>query len=114
MGLRIAVVEDDLLVRDGIVRLLCTTPDLDVVASCGDFDEGVAAIESEDPDVGPTDIRMQEQFADRRGAFLTKRTEEKNVNSIFLKLGLGHADDVSERVKAALIFVAETHTSPVA
>jgi hypothetical protein len=45
---------------------------------------------------------------------LTKRTVEKNLNAIFLKLGGGRADDVSKRVKAALIFLAETHTSPVA
>lgn len=35
--------------------------------------------------------------------FLTKRSVEKNVNAIFLKLGPGHAEDVSRRVKAALI-----------
>jgi len=40
--------------------------------------------------------------------FLTKRSVEKHVNSIFLKLGLGSAEDVSKRVKAALIFLAET------
>lgn len=46
--------------------------------------------------------------------FLTKRTVEKSINTIFLTLDPGHADDVSTRVKAALIFLAETHTSPVA
>jgi DNA-binding NarL/FixJ family response regulator len=46
--------------------------------------------------------------------FLTKRSIEKHVNSIFVKLGLGNADDVSKRVKAALIFLVETHSSPVA
>ncbi len=39
---------------------------------------------------------------------LTKRSVEKHVNSIFLKLDIGDADDVSKRVKAALIFLAET------
>jgi len=43
---------------------------------------------------------------------LTKRTVEKNVNSIFLKLGLGDADHVSKRVKAVLIFLAETQARP--
>jgi DNA-binding NarL/FixJ family response regulator len=45
--------------------------------------------------------------------YLTKRSIEKHVNAIFLKLGLGNADDVSKRVKAALIFLVETHSSPV-
>jgi len=38
---------------------------------------------------------------------LTKRAVEKHINSIFLKLGLADADDVSKRVKAALLFLAE-------
>jgi DNA-binding NarL/FixJ family response regulator len=226
MSFRIVVAEDDLLVREGIIRLLSTAPDIDVVASCGDYDEAVAAVEREAPDVVLTDIRMpptrtdegislarrlrashpttgvvvvsqysepdqvlglfeagsdrrayllKERISDRKtlvsairsvaaggssvdpkivdvlvfvrsgdgettrldeltprerdvlaaiaegktnsaiadDLVLTKRTVEKNVNSIFLKLGLGDADDVSKRVKAALIFLAETHKGPV-
>jgi DNA-binding NarL/FixJ family response regulator len=43
---------------------------------------------------------------------LTKRAVEKHINSIFMKLGLVDAEDVSKRVKAALVFLAETHTTP--
>jgi DNA-binding NarL/FixJ family response regulator len=39
---------------------------------------------------------------------LTKRGVEKHINSIFVKLGLAGAEDVSRRVKAALLFLAET------
>ena len=224
MVLRVVVAEDDLLVREGIVRLLSLAPDFDVVASCDDYEALVAAVEQHDPDVVLTDIRMpptstdegirlarqlrvthpevgvvvvsqysdadqvlglfeggsdgrgyllKERIHDRAvlvsairsvaaggssidpriidvlvyarsgGAssrlgkltprerevlaeiaqgksnsvigeelFLTKRSVEKHVNSIFLKLGLGNADDVSKRVKAALIFLADTHSSP--
>jgi DNA-binding NarL/FixJ family response regulator len=225
MPLRVVVAEDDLLVREGIIRLLSTADDLEVVASCADYDEAVAAVETQDPDVVLTDIRMpptrsdegirlarrlrashpatgvvvvsqysaadhvlglfeagsdrrayllKEHISDRaalvsairavasggssvdpkivdvlvfahagggvtsrldelapreRGVLaaiaqgksnasiaeelsLTKRTVEKNVNSIFLKLALGHADDVSKRVKAVLIFLAETDATP--
>ena len=38
---------------------------------------------------------------------LTKRAVEKHINSIFLKLNLSDADDVSKRVKATLMFLAE-------
>jgi DNA-binding NarL/FixJ family response regulator len=38
---------------------------------------------------------------------LTKRAVEKHINAIFLKLGLSEAMDVSRRVKAALIYLAE-------
>jgi DNA-binding NarL/FixJ family response regulator len=37
---------------------------------------------------------------------LTKRAIEKHINAIFLKLDLTYADDVSRRVKAALIYLA--------
>jgi DNA-binding NarL/FixJ family response regulator len=40
--------------------------------------------------------------------FLTKRAVEKHINAIFLKLGLADAHDVSKRVKAALMLLAET------
>ncbi|MBV9167656.1 MAG: response regulator transcription factor [Solirubrobacterales bacterium] len=39
--------------------------------------------------------------------FLTKRAVEKHVNSIFSKLNLPETQDVSRRVKATLIFLAE-------
>jgi DNA-binding NarL/FixJ family response regulator len=42
---------------------------------------------------------------------LTKRAVEKHINAIFLKLGLTYATDVSRRVKAALIYLAETDTT---
>jgi len=38
---------------------------------------------------------------------LTKRAVEKHINSIFLKLDLSESEDVSKRVKAALLFLAE-------
>ena len=38
---------------------------------------------------------------------LTKRAVEKHINSIFLKLNLAYAEDVSKRVKAALLFLAD-------
>lgn len=220
MAIRIVVAEDNLLVREGIVRLLSSAADLDVVRACEDYDSVLSAVEEDGPDVVLTDIKMPPtstdegirlarelrvshplmgvvvvsqysepdhvlalfgEGSDRRayllkdrlhdravllsairsvaaGAslvdskiidlllfvrsggtssrlaeltlrerdvlaeiakgksnaviadelFLTKRSVEKLVNGIFLKLGLGSANDVSKRVKAALIFLAET------
>lgn len=224
VALRIVVAEDNLLVREGIVRLLSGAADMDVVRACDDYDEVLSAIDEEEPDVVLTDIRMppsstdegirlaqqlrarhpkigvvvvsqysepdhvlglfkdgsdrraylfKERLHDRSvllsairsvaaGAssvdpkivdilvaarsdatnsrlgeltprerevlaaiaegksnaviadelFLTKRSVEKHVNSIFLKLALGSADDISKRVKAALMFLAETRQAP--
>jgi DNA-binding NarL/FixJ family response regulator len=46
--------------------------------------------------------------------FLTKRAVEKHINAIFLKLGLADAQDVSKRVTAALMCLAESGLKPYA
>lgn len=38
--------------------------------------------------------------------FLSKKAVEKHINAIFMKLGLVESEDVSRRVKAALIYLA--------
>ena len=42
---------------------------------------------------------------------LTKRAVEKHINAIFMKLGLAEAEDVSKRVKATLVYLAETDSA---
>ncbi len=37
---------------------------------------------------------------------ITKRAVERHINAIFLKLDLGASDDISRRVKAALLYLA--------
>jgi DNA-binding NarL/FixJ family response regulator len=44
---------------------------------------------------------------------LTKRAVEKHINSIFLKLNLSEAHDVSKRVKATLMFLSSHEADPV-
>jgi DNA-binding NarL/FixJ family response regulator len=39
---------------------------------------------------------------------ITKRAVERHINSIFWKLDLGDAEDVSRRVKAALLYLADS------
>jgi len=58
MPLRVVLAEDHYLVREGTRRLLDASPDVDVVAACGDLDELLAAVDAELPDVVVTDIRM--------------------------------------------------------
>lgn len=62
--IRLMVVEDSLLVRKGIVSLLATEPGLEIVASCASLDEARRAVESHDPDVVLTDIRMPPDHGD--------------------------------------------------
>jgi len=62
--IRVAVAEDNLLVREGLERLLGLQSDLEVVASCADFDALLGAVDSAHPDVVVTDIRMPPEHSD--------------------------------------------------
>ena len=66
MAIRVVLAEDNLLVREGVRRLLETRRDraIEVVASCGDLDALLAAVEAEQPDVVVTDIRMPPTHTD--------------------------------------------------
>lgn len=58
MPVRLVLAEDNYLVREGIVRLLESHPDIELVAACEDLDSLMAAVETNAPDVVLTDIRM--------------------------------------------------------
>jgi DNA-binding NarL/FixJ family response regulator len=64
MAIRTVVAEDSVLVREGVVRLLALQPDIEVVATCGDLDSLLAAVQREHPDAVVTDIRMPPGGAD--------------------------------------------------
>lgn len=64
MPIRVAVAEDNLLVREGLERLLGLQTDLEVVASCSDLDALLEAVDREHPDVVVTDIRMPPDHTD--------------------------------------------------
>ena len=58
MPIRVVIAEDHALLRQGLERLLGNAPDIELVGSASTLDELDAAIESTDPDVVVTDIRM--------------------------------------------------------
>ena len=58
MTVRVALAEDDVLVRQGVAGVLASAEDLTLVASVGDFDAALLAIETTDPHVVVTDIKM--------------------------------------------------------
>ena len=226
MSTRVAIAEDNLLVREGLKQVLDAQANIAVVACCEDLPSLLEAIAAERPDVVLTDIRMPptktdegirvaawlretdpevgvvvlsqyaepayalalfETSSDRRGYLLkerlndaaelrsaietvaaggsvidpkvveqlvaaradagrspisqltarerevleliatgksnsaiaealslTRRAVEKHINAIFMKLNLSDAQDVSKRVKAALLFLMSEQRSPIA
>lgn len=58
VAISVVLAEDNYLVREGLVRLIETQTDLDLVAVCEDLDSLLAAVAEHDPDVVLTDIRM--------------------------------------------------------
>ena len=64
MTLRLVLAEDNLLVREGLVSLLGTTDEVDLVATSENYDELLAAVDEHDPNVVLTDIRMPPNHSD--------------------------------------------------
>ncbi len=64
MPVRTVVVDDSLLVREGVVRLLEFDDSIEVVATCSAPSEALQAVRAERPDVVLTDIRMPPTHTD--------------------------------------------------
>jgi DNA-binding NarL/FixJ family response regulator len=64
VSIRLVLAEDHYLVREGVRRLLEIHPEVEVVATCGDLESLLAAVEAEHPDVVVTDIRMPPHGSD--------------------------------------------------
>src|SRR2546423_1459149 len=58
MGLRVVVAEDSYLLREGVVRLVQSAADLQLVGICEDYVALLEAVHASAPDVVVTDIRM--------------------------------------------------------
>src|ERR1700750_3383374 len=56
--IRVALAEDNVLLREGVSRLGSAHPDFELVGTASDLPELLAVIESSEPDVVITDIRM--------------------------------------------------------
>jgi DNA-binding NarL/FixJ family response regulator len=81
--------------------------DVLVSASARDLRSPLAELTPRERDVLSEIAQGKSNTAIAETLFLTKRAVEKHIHSIFMKLGLGEAEDVSKRVKATLLFLAD-------
>jgi DNA-binding NarL/FixJ family response regulator len=58
MTLRVALADDNYIIREGLEQLLASGGEIEVLASCADMPSLLAAVEADSPDVVLTDIRM--------------------------------------------------------
>jgi DNA-binding NarL/FixJ family response regulator len=80
-GLRVVIGEDDVLLREGIVRLLVESG-LDVVAQAGDADDFLRKTLAHKPDVAVVDVQMPPRREDdglRAAAQLRRRLPDTGV-----------------------------------
>ena len=64
MPIRLLLAEDNDLLRDGLARLFAQSEHIDLIGSCGSYDQLVALVDADPPDVVLTDIRMPPTFTD--------------------------------------------------
>lgn len=62
--IRVVLADDSYLVREALEHVLHDSDEVEVVASCGDRDSLLKAVDTEEPDVVVTDIRMPPSDSD--------------------------------------------------
>jgi DNA-binding NarL/FixJ family response regulator len=87
--IRLAIVDDDPLVRAGLVLLLAGSPDIEVVAEGGDGAEADALVDAHWPDVVLMDIRMPKVD----GLVATERLRSRRNAPQVIVLTTFNADD---------------------
>ena len=90
MTIRVLIVDDQPLVRNGLMRILRHDDDLEVVGECSDGDEVVDAVGRTQPDVVVMDVRMKRVD----GAEATRQLQELPAAPPVLALTTFNDDDV--------------------
>jgi DNA-binding NarL/FixJ family response regulator len=85
MTLRVVIADDNLLVREGVEKLLDHQEGIEVVGTCGTYDELMQTAARESPDVVVTDIRMPPSGTDEGvRAALTLRDASPAIGVVVL------------------------------
>ena len=85
MPIRVALAEDNTLLREGVARLIDRAEDLELVGSVADMPALLALVEAEKPDVVVTDIRMPPTGTDEGIQIAAQlRTEQPHIGVVVL------------------------------
>src|SRR5579859_2595467 len=94
-SIRILVADDHPVVRDGLIAILSTQPDFDVVGDTGDGDETVHKVADLHPDVLLLDLEMP----GKDGVAVLQRLHELNAST---RVIVFTAFDTDDRILAAV------------
>jgi DNA-binding NarL/FixJ family response regulator len=125
VGIRVVLADDNLLVREGLQQVLSGQPEIEVVGSYADLPALLDGIETQQPDVVLTDIRMPPSMSDEGirvaallresnpavGVVVLSQFSEPNYALALLESGSdGRAYLLKERVhnRAQLVAALET------
>jgi DNA-binding NarL/FixJ family response regulator len=116
MPVRVVIAEDSYLVREGVVRLLDTSDDVEVVGTADDYDSLLAATDEHAPDVVLTDIRMPPTGTDegvRAAAELRNRHPEIAVVVLSQFVEPGYALALLEHGSSGRAYLLKERVSDV-
>ena len=116
MSLRLVLADDHYLIREGVAALIATEEGLELVATCGDYDSVIAAIDEHEPDVVITDIRMPPTGTDegvRLAAIL--RTTHPDIGVVVLSQFVepGYALDLLAAGSAGRAYLLKERVSDI-
>ena len=114
--MRVAIVDDQVLLREGLARLLAEA-DLEVVASAGDVDAFLTAADVLRPDVAIIDIRLPPTFTDEGlRAVNTLRARQPGIAALILSqyLDVGYAFQLLESFPTGIGYLLKDRVSQVA
>lgn len=95
--IKVVVVDDHEVVREGLVTMINTQQDMEVVGDCGDADTALAIISDKKPDIVMSDISMPGLSPFE----MVKRSKEQNENLRILFLTAYSTDGNLERALRA-------------
>jgi DNA-binding NarL/FixJ family response regulator len=134
MSIRLLLIDDHALFREGVGRLLASEPDFELVASCADLDCGLNALKTQSPDIilldfdlghgSPIDfVRMSRSLRpETKILVVTAGVDDRDaaelvqagVSGIFHKHN--DPDSLSQRIRSVLageVYLEEVYLKPL-
>ena len=114
--IRVALAEDNVLLREGVSRLVAATTDFELVGTASDLPELLAVIERCEPDVVITDIRMPPTGRDeglQAAAWLREHRPEVGVVVLTQYTAPGYAVALLEHGSAGRAYLLKERVASV-